>query len=146
LTGLGPFQGLHFERNEAQESPAVAGALAKEIAARFAPRQEQPFSILAREQDGSLAGGVNGASHWGWLYVRHLFVAEAWRGQGLGRQLMEEAESLARDRSCLGIYLDTFDPGAVAFYERLGYARFGAIPDFPLGHERSFLSKRLEGA
>jgi len=53
LDGARPFQGLHFERNEAQESPAVAGALAKEIAARFAPRQEQPFSILAREQDAA---------------------------------------------------------------------------------------------
>jgi hypothetical protein len=49
----------------------------------------------------------------------------------------------ARARQCLGLYLDTFDPGAVTFYEQCGFLRFGQIDGFPPGHMRTFLSKRL---
>ena len=138
--------GIQVETDPAAENPAVAQALAEDVAARFAPRQERPFSILARRPEGTLAGGLNGVSHWGWVYVRHVFVAEDWRGRGLGRRLLQEAEGLARQRGCTGLYLDTFDPRAVAFYQGLGYLPCGVIEDFPPGHRRTFLCKRLEPA
>jgi hypothetical protein len=49
----------------------------------------------------------------------------------------------ARARQCIGLYLDTFDPGAAKFYERCGFLRFGQIDDFPPGHTRAFLYKKL---
>lgn len=127
----------------AAESADTAGALAAEIAARFAPREETPLALTLRDADGALVAGLNGASHWRWLYVRHLWVAEAARDRGLGRRLMAEAESVARARGCVGIYVDTFEPRAAAFYESCGFAPVGAIADFPPGHRRVFLSKKL---
>lgn len=126
-----------------RESPAVATALAGEIAARFPPRAEAPYSIAAHDEAGALIGGLNGAFHWGWLYIRHLWVAPRRRGMGLGRALLRRAESAAQARGGVGLYVDSFDPGAAAFYEAAGFRRFGEIADFPPGHSRMFFSKRL---
>jgi len=132
-----------FDHDEDPATEQVTEALRAEIEARFAPRDETPLAILARDGTGALLGGLEGASHWRWLYVRRLWVAPAQRGRGLGGRLLEEAEARARARGCVGVYIDTFDPGAAAFYERRGFARVGVIADFPPGHERIFLSKPL---
>ncbi len=95
----------------------VSDSLGAEIAARFGPRNETPLSILAYDGD-VLAGGLNGLAHWRWCYIRHFWVEEDWRGQGVGRRLLAHAEMEARARQCVGLYLDTFDPGAAHFYER----------------------------
>lgn len=120
----------------------VAASLAAEIVAGFGPRDEVPLSIAAHAGD-TVVGGLNGSSHWGWCYIRHLWVDADWRKRGLGLRMLAEAETQARARHCAGLYVDTFDPGAVSFYERAGFGRFGRIEDFPPGHARTFLLKRL---
>ena len=128
---------------EAGESAEIAVRLGAEIAAQFGPRDETPLSILARAGEEELLGGLNGVIHWRWLYIRHLWVAEAARGAGLGRQLIAAAEAQARLRNSIGVYIDTFDPRVAAFYERAGFKRTGEIVDFPPGGQRIYLSKRL---
>jgi GNAT superfamily N-acetyltransferase len=120
----------------------VAASLAAEIAAGFGPKDEAPLSIVAHDGD-TVAGGLNGSMHWGWCYIRHLWVEAAWRRRGLGRRLVDEAEVWARARGCVGLYVDTFDAGAAMFYERAGYDVFGRIEGFPPGHARYFLQKKL---
>ena len=120
----------------------VASSLASEIAAGFGPRNESPLSIVAKAGE-AVVGGLNGSTHWGWCYIRHLWVQADWRRGGLGRRLVAEAESEARVRECVGLYVDTFDAGAATFYERAGFDRFGRIDNFPPGHTRTFLHKRL---
>jgi ribosomal protein S18 acetylase RimI-like enzyme len=56
---------------------------------------------------------------------------------------MAEAERIAIDRQCEGIWLDTFSFQAPGFYAKLGFERFGLIKDFPPGQSRHFLMKRL---
>ncbi len=46
-------------------------------------------------------------------------------GQGFGRQLLEKAETEARQRGAKHVYLNTFSFQAPAFYEKSGYAEFG---------------------
>ena len=134
---------LLFQRHEGSEAAEIGALLAQEVASRFGPRDEKPLFIEAREADGALLCGTNGVIHWRWLYVRHFWVAPTKRGRGLGRALMAEAERLAREKGCVGIYLDTFDQGAASFYERLGFARCGRIENFPEGSARIFLAKRF---
>ncbi|MGJ0510963.1 GNAT family N-acetyltransferase [Methylocystis sp.] len=128
---------------ESEESSELAARLGEAIAGQFGPRDETPLCIVARDPQGTLAAGLNGASHWRWLYVRHLWVESSQRGRGLGRRLMAEAERLAKDRGCVGIYVDTFDPQAAAFYQNLGFTRAGEIVGFPPGHARLFFRKSL---
>jgi GNAT superfamily N-acetyltransferase len=58
-------------------------------------------------------------------------------------RLLAAAEAEARARGCHGAYIDTFSPQALHVYQKAGYAVFGAMPDFPKGRTRSFLSKGL---
>jgi ribosomal protein S18 acetylase RimI-like enzyme len=129
---------------EAVESAELAARLGAEVAARFGAREETPLSIVARGEGGALIAGLNGVTHWRWLYVRHLWVGESQRGRGLGRRLMAEVEQIARGRACVGVYVDTFDRRVAKFYEGLGFLRTGEIADFPQGGKRIFLSKRLQ--
>ena len=131
-----------FGDTENSGAARVASALAAEIVAGFGPRDESPLAIVATAGD-AVVGGLNGSSHWGWCYIRHLWVAADWRRRGLGQRLLADAEMQARARQCAGLYVDTFDPGAAAFYERAGFTRFGQIDGFPPGHRRTFLCKRL---
>jgi GNAT superfamily N-acetyltransferase len=124
-------------------SVLVAEALGAEIAAHFGPRNELPLSIHAYHNEHMLVGGLNGCTHWGWAYIRHFWVEESWRGQGVGRLLLARAETEARARDCVGLYIDTFDPAAEKFYQSCGFACFGRIDDFPPGHARRFLTKRI---
>ena len=59
-----------------------------------------------------------------------------------GRRLLLEAEARAARRGCRGAWLGTFGFQARGFYEKQGYAVFGALQDCPPGHARFFLSKR----
>jgi hypothetical protein len=56
---------------------------------------------------------------------------------------MLSAEKAALERGCNGCYLDTFDFQAVPFYSRLGYSTIGTLRNFPAGHTRFFMEKRL---
>ncbi len=147
MTGDGARQAaldvIKFEFIDACETPEIGVILGAEIVARLGPRDERPLSILARDQAGAVVAGLNGVSHWRWLYVRHLYVAPAWRGQGLGRRLLAQGEEAARARGCIGVYLDTFEESAAVFYESRGFVRNGRIENFPPGAARIFLSKAL---
>jgi GNAT superfamily N-acetyltransferase len=93
--------------------------------------------------DGSVAGGLVGATFWDWFYIDLLFVKEELRGQGYGRQLLELAEAEASRRGAKNAYLDTFSFQAPEFYTGQGYRVFGELPDFPVGHTRYFMTKGL---
>jgi ribosomal protein S18 acetylase RimI-like enzyme len=145
LEGEGPLSIAISADTQNAGAAEVAASLATEIVAIFGPRDEIPLSIVANS-GGTVVGGLNGATHWGWCYIRTLWVQADWRHRGLGRKLLAEAETQARARHCAGLYVDTFDPGAAIFYERAGFERFGQIADFPPGHARTFLLKRLAPA
>ena len=131
-----------FQDTENSGAKHIGSSLSAEIVAGFGPRNELPLSIVAHAGD-AVVGGLNGSTHWGWCYIRQLWVHADWRRRGLGRRLMEEVETLARARNCAGLYVDTFDSGAASFYERAGFEHFGRIEDFPPGYVRTFLQKRL---
>jgi ribosomal-protein-alanine N-acetyltransferase len=59
-------------------------------------------------------------------------VAPELRRNGLGRRLMETGEAKLAAMGCVAITLEVAanNPGAQAFYERLGYHRTGWIPGY----------------
>lgn len=97
--------------------------------------------IVISRRNGEIAGGLLAYTHWNWLFIKHLWVAEAFRRQGLGRSLMLAAESEAVGRGCRHAHVDTFDFQARPFYQKLGFQIFGQLEDYPVGHTRYFLRK-----
>jgi len=126
--------------------PAELAALGANLSAfndaDVGPADRRPLAVLVHAGD-KLVAGISGYTAWGWLYVQWLWVAEARRGQGLAGRMLAAAEAEARVRGCHGAYIDTFSPQALHVYRQAGYAVFGALPDFPKGRTRSFLSKGL---
>ena len=102
-----------------------------------------PLAVFMRDEQGALAGGVWGYVNWNWLFVGLVWVSDALRGGGYGRQLMEALEQAARERGCRYSHLDTFSFQARPFYEGLGYEVFCTLDDYPHGHQRFFMKKAL---
>jgi GNAT superfamily N-acetyltransferase len=94
--------------------------------------------------DQMVVGGLIGATYWDWFYVDLLWIKEEVRGLGYGHQLLTLAEREARQRGAKNAYLDTFSFQAPDFYRQHGYAVFGELCEFPQGHQRYFLRKRLQ--
>lgn len=92
------------------------------------------MTLLVAEVEGNIVGFL-----WGilraapdtplhmprrWLLVDMLGVSEAYRGQGVGRALMESAEAWAKTRGINEVELTVweFNESAQAMYTKLGYA------------------------
>jgi ribosomal protein S18 acetylase RimI-like enzyme len=101
------------------------------------------LKLFVRDDSGMIRGGLLGHIWGGWLHITDLWLAEAARGNGLGRRLMGLAEDEARADGCRYVYLDSHTFQAPDFYKKLGYEEFGRLKDSPLGHEQVFLWKRL---
>jgi GNAT superfamily N-acetyltransferase len=108
------------------------------------PTRPQLLVLPIRNEDGQVAGGLWGATAFGWLHVQMLFVPESLRGRGVGTRLMARAEAEARARGCLGAHVDAFSFQAAPFYRKIGYTPFGVLHDFPPGHDRVFFCKRFD--
>ena len=61
------------------------------------------------------------------LYIDDICVDEAARGMGVGRQLYEHITGYAREKGCYNVTLNVWscNPGAMAFYEKLGLTPYG---------------------
>jgi GNAT superfamily N-acetyltransferase len=107
------------------------------------PSNYQPMAILIQDESGATVGGLWGKTVYDWLFVELFVVPESLRRQKLGSEILTQAESIARQRGCIGVWLDTYDFQARGFYERCGYELFGTIDDHPRNGRRFFLKKRL---
>ena len=102
-----------------------------------------PVNFFLKDTRGEWLGGLTGYIWGGWLLVNFLWVSEFLRGQGQGTRLMDAAEAMARERGAAGACLETFTTQAPDFYKKRGYTVFGRLDDYPPGHAKLFLSKRL---
>ena len=102
-----------------------------------------PLDALLIDARGAVYGGLLGYTHWGWLHIQTLWVADAARGRGYGRALMQAGEREARRRGCVHSRLATYSFQARDFYERLGYTVWGRLDDYPPGHSSYAMRKDL---
>ena len=131
------------ERPEPHVREAIVGPLIIFNNSRTGqPEDYRPLVIILSDPNTSgIVGGLWGETNFAHLHVDLLFVPEALRGTGLGRQMLLQAEQEAIARGCRGAWLDTYSFQAQGFYERLGYAVFGILNDYPPGQSRIFLHK-----
>jgi GNAT superfamily N-acetyltransferase len=102
-----------------------------------------PLALFVREEDGGIVAGLDAFTWAGWLEIKLLWVRDDLRGRGLGRRLLEAAETEARERGCHHAWLDSYSFQAPTFYEHHGYEVFGKLEGYPASHERVFLTRSL---
>jgi len=73
------------------------------------------------EENGAIVAGLVAGSVCDTLEIDFLCVAEAYRGKGYGRQLLQEVEDKARGDRLRRILLNTYGFQAPEFYKKMGY-------------------------
>ena len=95
----------------------------------FGTRQLYPYwdkkkFFFKAEEKNRVLGTLEGDYMAGVMYISQLIVAHDIRGFGIGVQLMNKAEKLAKDNKLHKIYLHTgINWKAVKFYEKLGFIK-----------------------
>ena len=107
---------------------------------------ERPRSrVLLAERDGALLACGHVCDEHGAGYFGMFSVRPDLQGGGVGKQLLAEAERIARDEWALPAMrmtvIDIRDE-LIAFYERRGYRRTGIKKPFPYGDPRFGTPKR----
>ena len=78
------------------------------------------ISLVARNEKGTAVGVLFGLTDFAyWLYITDLGVDRAYERQGIGRQLMKAAHTIAGGEKDIAVYLIA-NENAVPFYEKLG--------------------------
>lgn len=85
--------------------------------------REHPELFLVGERDGKLIVSVMAGyeGHLGW--INYLAVHPDFRNSGLGKMIMEEAESLLKELGCpkINLQVRSTNQKVIDFYKRLGY-------------------------
>lgn len=85
------------------------------------------FAVYLHDESGAVVGGAWAEKALDWMFLDLLFVPEALRGTGVGRDLLERVEAEAARLGARGVWLGTFGFQARGFYEKQGYAVFGVL-------------------
>jgi GNAT superfamily N-acetyltransferase len=139
-----------FEITVAENPPDEArAAIAAELTrhtAEFLPDagERVHFAVLVNNgETGAVLGGIWARAWRNMLSIELVALPPELRGAGLGSRLLRMAEEEGRRRDCVNVWLQTADWQARGFYEKHGYRVFGELDDWPIGHKRFFMTKRL---
>jgi ribosomal protein S18 acetylase RimI-like enzyme len=104
--------------------------------------RERYLAMASGEPAGFLVISMQGAFVG---YIQLVGVASKFRGQGVGRSLIEFAEKrIFRETPNVFICVSDFNNGAQGFYAKLGYRRVGELQDFIVaGHSEILLRKTI---
>jgi ribosomal protein S18 acetylase RimI-like enzyme len=135
---------MNFEViNEA--APTVFNALVEGVRQhlheQMGTETTRPLTLVARDHDGNLVGGVSGRTIYRNFLIEVIWVAKEQRNTGLGRRLMARAEVEARNRGCLVAQVDTLSIQAPGFYQKLGFVTVGTVPGFEGSPARHLMMK-----
>jgi len=99
--------------------------------------------IFIRNEEKKVVGGAIGSVFGGWLYISLMWIEDSLRNRGYGTKLLEMMENEAVKLGCRHAHVDTYSFEARPFYEKNGYTVFALLENYPEGHSKHFLKKKL---
>lgn len=87
----------HIEENDRAE---ILDGLVEYNLARIEDKNPKELGIYLRDKQENIIAGLIGETHGNWLMIEFLWVDERLRGQHIGSQILEEAESTGKKRGC----------------------------------------------
>ena len=103
----------------------------------------QTIYLNAIDEKGAVVGGLRSYVYLNWLRIELLWVHDEHRSQGVGSQLLREAEGRANLVGAMNALLETFEWQAPLFYEKHGYVETARIGDYMNGRYLSIMRKSL---
>ena len=101
------------------------------------------YNLITKNDDEEVIGGINGYTTFGTLFIEGIWVDEKYRGQGYGKELLMEAESLARERECIAGQSACFTFQNLEFMRKQGYESYGFTDAYPNDVKEYFLIKKI---
>jgi GNAT superfamily N-acetyltransferase len=105
--------------------------------------KNNPYLIKIQAEQGSVIGGAFFYVFGNWLEVEYVWIEETYRNKGIGKRLLKEVESIAKQEGCKKGCLNTFDFQARVFYEKQGYKIVYTQEQIPKENTRYYMEKEL---
>jgi len=128
--------------NQKDEEEIFRGLLQYNLT-RIEDKNPKDLGIYLQDETGKKLAGLIGDTHGKWLSIKYLWVTEELRGQNIGSQILIKAESIAKERGCKYVFLDTFSFQVPMFYRKHGYKVVFALEEYPITGKRYYLTKTL---
>lgn len=110
------------------------------------PREHPYISISKKVTDGNgniVAGIVGGVDGWNGTEIESIWVAEPFRGQGIGSALVRAFEQAAKEHGASEMVVEPYDWN-IEFFRKNGYEKIaGSLEDYPKGHTMYCMFKPL---
>ncbi|MFC2077695.1 GNAT family N-acetyltransferase [Candidatus Bipolaricaulota bacterium] len=139
--------GFSFVTEPTKDEMRVVGkGLSDYCVAHAGAEMENPgivVQLVLRDDAGSTVGGFLASTTIRIMALEEIWIDARYRGQGYGKELVAEAERIARAHGCIavqGCCLSFQSPG---FFRRLGYESFGVVDAYMDGYSDDLLIKRL---
>ena len=134
---------IRLENIESQKSQVIGALIRSYNRSKREAAESEPLNIYVEDDSGELMAGLVAETFGNWLEIEYLFVKEDLRGQGVGSQLLQLAESEAKKRNCRFAFVNTYQFQAPAFYQKHGYQEVFTLKDYPCTGQRHYYQKDL---
>ena len=134
---------VRLENTESQKSQIIGDFIRSYNRSKREVAESEPLNLYVEDEHGELVAGLVAETFGNWLEIEYLFVKEDLRGQGIGTQLLQRAESEAKKRNCRYVFVNTYQFQAPAFYEKQGYKEIFTLKDYPYIGQRHYYQKDL---
>ena len=125
------------------EIDAVEDSLYEYNRAATGRHDGEGLGYIIRDDEGKTVGLAAGYTWAGISEIKQMWVAEAFRGRGYGRALLDAMIAEAQRRGVGRIWVASYDFQAPGLYERAGFKRMAELEGWPEGHVNVVLCKTL---
>ena len=136
---------MHFrlENKASQKAQEIGNLIRSYNRSKREEAESEPLNLYVEDEKGNLLAGLVAETFGNWLEIEYLFVKEDLRGQGIGSQLLQRAESEAKKRNCCFAFVNTYQFQAPTFYQKHGYKEVFTLKDYPCTGQRHYYQKDL---
>lgn len=134
---------IRLENTESQKAQEIGDLIRSYNRSKRETAESEPLNLYVEDEHGQLLAGLVAETFGNWLEIEYLFVKEELRGQGIGSQLLQQAESEAKKRNCRFAFVNTYQFQAPAFYQKHGYKEVFTMKDYPYTGQRHYYQKEL---
>ena len=134
---------IRLENTESQKAQEIGNLIRSYNRSIRETAESEPLNLYIEDEQGQLLAGLVAETFGNWLEIEYLFVKEHLRGQGIGSQLLQQAESEAKKRNCRFAFVNTYQFQAPAFYQKHDYQEVFTLKDYPCTGQRHYYQKDL---
>ena len=134
---------VRLENTESLKSQIIGDLIRSYNRSKREVAESEPLNLYVEDEYGEIMAGLVAETFGNWLEIEYLFVKEDLRGQGIGSQLLHQAESEAKMRNCRFAFVNTYQFQAPAFYQKQGYKEVFILKDYPYTGQRHYYQKDL---